>query len=517
MLENVSPRLGERGGPHHGSPDKAPAARLATHRGGGQAQGAVHHRHPDRHRRDAGGAHRLAAGDRRSCIAATATSRKSSSRISAPRTTPAWRARRSRTRTRCCGPWRWRGSCSGRRMNIQAPPNLSPGLIADLIAAGINDWGGVSPVTPDHVNPEAPWPAIEQLRAGTAAAGKCLTERLAIYPDYVREPARWLDPALHTAVLRASDADGYARGEGWAPGLRDAKPSVRFFAAAPAIASSAIDRDHPTRQRRTTARRGRDRHAVRGARRANSTPSAPSADALRKSVSGDTIGYVVNRNINYTNICNYGCRFCAFSKGKLGDTLRGPAYDLDSDEIARRVREAWDRGATEVCMQGGIHPRYTGATYLGILEAAKRAVQRHPCPRVLAAGGASRRDQPRPDRRRLSRPAARRRARQPAGHRGRNPRRRGARRALPGQALDRAMARHRRGGASPRASHHRDHHVRPHRPAGALGAASAAHPRSAGAHRRLHRVRAAAVRAHGSAALSARAARGRARPCARRC
>ena len=98
------------------------------------------------------------------------------------------------------------------------------------------------------------------------------------------------------------------------------------------------------------------------------------ADALRQTVSGDTVGYVVNRNINYTNICNYGCRFCAFSKGRLGDSLRGPAYDLDREEIARRVREAWDRGATEVCMQGGIHPRYTGATYLSILDAAKRAV-----------------------------------------------------------------------------------------------------------------------------------------------
>ena len=93
-------------------------------------------------------------------------------------------------------------------------------------------------------------------------------------------------------------------------------------------------------------------------------PSAPPPTRCAQSVSGDAVGYVVNRNINYTNVCNYGCRFCAFSKGKLGDTLRGPAYDLDRDEIARRVREAWDRGATEVCMQGGIHPRYTGETYL---------------------------------------------------------------------------------------------------------------------------------------------------------
>ncbi len=109
----------------------------------------------------------------------------------------------------------------GPAMNIQAPPNLSPGLIGNLIAAGVNDWGGVSPVTPDHVNPEAPWPAIERLRAETASAGKCLTERLAIYPEYVRAAPRWLDPTLQSAVLRAADTDGFARGQEWAPGLQD--------------------------------------------------------------------------------------------------------------------------------------------------------------------------------------------------------------------------------------------------------------------------------------------------------
>ena len=372
MLENVSPRLGERGGPHHGSPDKAPAVRLATIEAAGRlkvpfttgiligigetraeridsllAIEALHRRH----------------GHIQEVIIQNFRAKDDTGMARAPEPDAddmLWTVAMARI-------------VFGPAMNIQAPPNLSPGLIADLIAAGINDWGGVSPVTPDHVNPEAPWPAIEQLRARHRGGGKCLTERLAIYPEYVREPARWLDPALHTAVLRASDTDGYARGEAGRRVCADRKQSIRFFAAAPAIASSSLDR---IVQRASAGHRLGEGDIVTlfEARGAEFDAVCAAADALRKSVSGDTIGYVVNRNINYTNICNYGCRFCAFSKGKLGDTLRGPAYDLDREEIERRVREAWDRGATEVCMQGGIHPRYTGATYLSILDAAKRAV-----------------------------------------------------------------------------------------------------------------------------------------------
>ena len=111
------------------------------------------------------------------------------------------------------------------------------------------------------------------------------------------------------------------------------------------------------------------------------------ADALRAEVNGDVVSYVVNRNINYTNVCSYRCRFCAFSKGKLSENLRGRPYDLAHEEIARRTAEAWARGATEVCMQGGIHPDYSGATYLAICAAARAAAPRHPCPRLHAAGG----------------------------------------------------------------------------------------------------------------------------------
>ena len=372
MLENVSPRLGERGGPHHGSPDKAPAARLATIEAAGKLKvpfttGIL-----------------IGIGETRaertdSLLAIDALHRRHGHIQEV--IVQNFRAKNDTGMARATEPdadeMLWTVAMArivfGPRMNIQAPPNLSPGLIADLIAAGINDWGGVSPVTPDHVNPEAPWPAIVQLRAGTAAAGKCLTERLAIYPDYVHEPTRWLDPDLQSAVLRAADTDGYARDEGWAPGLRSEQPSIRFFAAAPAMAGSAINAI--VRRASAGQRLGEgDIVTLFKARGGEFDAVCTSADALRKNISGDTIGYVVNRNINYTNICNYGCRFCAFSKGRLGDTLRGPAYDLDHEEIERRVCEAWDRGATEVCMQGGIHPRYTGATYLGILKAAKRAV-----------------------------------------------------------------------------------------------------------------------------------------------
>jgi FO synthase len=372
MLENVSPRLGLRGGPHHGSPDKEPARRLATIEAAGRlnvpfttgiligigesraeridsllAIDALHRRH----------------GHIQEVIVQNFRAKDDTGMARAPEPDAdevLWTVAMARI-------------VMGPAMNIQAPPNLNPILIAGLIDAGINDWGGISPVTPDHVNPEAPWPAIEQLRADTAAAGKCLTERLTIYPAYARKPEQWLDPALQTGVLRAADACGFARDDDWATGRRGKNRPKQVRASAPAIISSALD--IAIRNARAGQRlRNEDIVTLFQARGAEFDAVCAAADALRAGVNGDSIAYVVNRNINYTNICNHGCRFCAFSKGKLGDTLRGPAYDLDSDEIERRVREAWDRGATEVCMQGGIHPRYTGETYLSILDAAKRAV-----------------------------------------------------------------------------------------------------------------------------------------------
>ena len=255
----------------------------------------------------------------------------------------------------------------GPAMNLQAPPNLSPGVYQRLIEAGINDWGGVSPVTPDHVNPEAPWPHLDELAGRTADAGKALVARLPIYPHYALAPERWLAPALVTPVLRAMDAEGFARADDWAPGLTAPPQAPRTFGNAvgpdfPGIVDKAragIRLDESEIVRLFAARDAEYRY-VTGA-----------ADALRREVSGDVVRYVVNRNINYTNICYYRCRFCAFSKGRTHEALRGTPYDLDLEEIVRRSIEAWDRGATEVCLQGGIHPDYTGATYLGICRAIK--------------------------------------------------------------------------------------------------------------------------------------------------
>jgi FO synthase len=258
----------------------------------------------------------------------------------------------------------------GPEMNLQAPPNLTPGVYERLIGAGINDWGGVSPVTPDHVNPEAPWPHIEELARRTAEAGKVLVARLPVYPEYALAPDRWLAPDLMAPVLRAMDAEGFARDDAWAPGLTAPPRPPRVFGSRvdPALADIVS-------KARAGQRLG-EPEIVRlfAARDADYQHVTASADALRREVSGDVVRYVVNRNINYTNICYYRCRFCAFSKGKKHEALRGTPYDLELDEIVRRAAEAWDRGATEVCLQGGIHPDYTGDTYLGICRAIKAAI-----------------------------------------------------------------------------------------------------------------------------------------------
>ncbi|MCC6382497.1 MAG: 5-amino-6-(D-ribitylamino)uracil--L-tyrosine 4-hydroxyphenyl transferase CofH [Dehalococcoidia bacterium] len=267
----------------------------------------------------------------------------------------------------------------GDEMNIQAPPNLSYEEYPRLVAAGLNDWGGVSPVTPDHVNPEAPWPHLEELRVNTAACGKVLTERLAIYPAWALAPERWLAPALRTPVTRAVDADGFARIDEWSPGDAATAPPAEDIprrvargraagtstAAVATILQRAAGGEDLGEEDlvRLFRARGDDYHAVCAA-----------ADDLRRRVNGERVTYVVNRNINYTNICYFRCQFCAFAKGKMSESLRGTPYDLGLDEIVRRAREAWARGATEVCMQGGIHPEYTGETYLAILRAVKEAL-----------------------------------------------------------------------------------------------------------------------------------------------
>ncbi len=282
----------------------------------------------------------------------------------------------------------------GPEMNIQAPPNLMPDALEAIIAAGINDWGGVSPVTPDHVNPEAPWPALDLLARRTADAGKLLVERLAIYPAYAQDPARWLDPKLRTPVLRAVDGQGFPRTDPWISGAGTAVPTSPHPNPPPqagdGMPSDAVS-DSPLPRlrgrvgvgalqdilsRATAGETVAEAEIVRlyQARGDEFAAVCEAADKLRRAVNGDTVTYVVTRNINYTNICYFRCQFCAFSKGKLSENLRGRPYNLDMDEIVRRVEEAWKRGATEVCLQGGIHPEYTGATYLAVCRAIKEAV-----------------------------------------------------------------------------------------------------------------------------------------------
>ena len=254
-------------------------------------------------------------------------------------------------------------------MSIQAPPNLSSGDLPRLVAAGIDDWGGVSPVTPDHVNPERPWPHLDALARDTAAAGKLLVERLAIRPRL----------CSRAGALARSEA-AYGRhprvGFRWAspastPGLPARRASRRWSRRRQPVASRLS-----TLLDRSTAGRALDESEIVelfDARGDAFHAVCEAADALRATTSGNEVTYVVTRNINYTNICSYRCTFCAFSKGKLSENLRGRPYDLSLEEIQRRAVEAWERGAVEVCMQGGIHPDYDGNTYLDICRAIKAA------------------------------------------------------------------------------------------------------------------------------------------------
>ncbi len=255
-------------------------------------------------------------------------------------------------------------------VHVQAPPNLSPGVFPQLINAGIDDWGGVSPVTPDHVNPEAPWPELDALADRTAEMGKVLVARLPVYPLYAADVARWAHPKIATRILQHADSEGWARDDAWAPGLTFAtKPRVVRLASVDPAIEAALGKARG-------GKRLNEAEIVRlfAARDADYEAVITAADELRQAVSGDVVRYVVNRNINYTNICYYRCKFCAFSKGKTHEALRGTPYDLEWSEIVRRSEEAWERGATEVCLQGGIHPDYTGETYIGICKAIKAAV-----------------------------------------------------------------------------------------------------------------------------------------------
>jgi FO synthase len=274
----------------------------------------------------------------------------------------------------------------GGDVGVQAPPNLTPGEYGRYLAAGLSDWGGVSPVTIDHVNPEAPWPRLDELRIVTEGRGFLLLERMAVYPGYCDAPAqleRWVAPELRGRVLDASDAEGYRRVDTWCAGGTERPPSAASIALGQAQAGAWRVSGRVVRPALTGAL---DRAAggeelaeddialLFTARGAEAERLYEVADELRRAAVGDDVTYIVNRNINYTNMCYFRCGFCAFSKGPRSLNLRGQPYLLTPVEVARRAVDAWERGATEVCMQGGIHHSFTGDNYVSYLEAVKDAV-----------------------------------------------------------------------------------------------------------------------------------------------
>ncbi len=284
-------------------------------------------------------------------------------------------------------------------IHLQAPPNLSDDF-GSLLDAGIDDWGGVSPVTADHVNPERPWPDLDRLREVTEARGHVLAPRLTVYPEFVRDRDRWLDPALHFPVMDRADAEWLGRddpGQFW-PEKTTAADTVADGAefvlvghrstawysgsdSAPPILIPAPER--PVRGAVADVLAGveageepgvEELVALLGARGPEVGAVAALADRRRREIVGDTLTWVANRNINYTNVCTFKCKFCGFSKGPLSLNLRGTPYLLTLDDIAERAKEGWDLGATEVTLQGGIHPDFDGDYYIDVTKAVKDAV-----------------------------------------------------------------------------------------------------------------------------------------------
>jgi len=260
-------------------------------------------------------------------------------------------------------------------IHVQAPPNLSDDL-APLLHAGIDDWGGVSPVTADHVNPERAWPALGVLREATEAAGHVLATRLTVYPTFALDPQSWLDAALRFPVLDASDAEGLGRDAPWCSGGEMPPPDLLGGLGSPGGWTSRPGRGGAVAEVLAGVALGHEVGAAEivslfSARGPEVRMVAEVADDLRRQAVGDAVTYVHNRNINYTNVCTFKCRFCAFSKGPLSLNLRGAPYLLELEEITRRVAEAEAEGATEVCLQGGIHPDFDGDYYLHVLEAVR--------------------------------------------------------------------------------------------------------------------------------------------------
>jgi FO synthase len=284
-------------------------------------------------------------------------------------------------------------------VHLQAPPNLSDDF-GVLLDAGIDDWGGVSPVTADHVNPERPWPALDILRRVTEDRGFALAPRLTVYPEFAARPSEWLDEQLRFPVLDRTDAESLGRddpGAVWPERVTAADvvhdgaevvlvghKSTQWYSGANVRPPELVPHPRP-------AARGRIAEIIAGHRDGQEVGHdeivdlfrargpevghvADYADELRFAAVGNTVTWVHNRNINYTNVCTYKCRFCGFSKGPLSLNLRGTPYLLTLDDIADRAVEAAALGATEVTLQGGIHPDFDGDYYIDVTRAVKSAV-----------------------------------------------------------------------------------------------------------------------------------------------
>ena len=309
-------------------------------------------------------------------------------------------------------------------VHVQAPPNLAADF-DELLRAGIDDWGGVSPVTADHVNPERPWPHLDRLQEVTEAASHVLAPRLTVHPSYVRQPDRWIDPALHFAVLDRSDAEGLGRDD---PGSQFPERTMERARAGDGADIELVGErstqwysgagtDPMVLVPGRAAARGavgevlqgvaegsevglEEIVALFGARGPEVAAVAEAADDLRRSIVGDDVTWVANRNINYTNVCTFKCRFCGFSKGPLSLNLRGTPYLLEISEIVQRTVEASELGATEVCLQGGIHPDFDGDYYIDVAQAVHAAVPEihiHGFTALEVTEGARRNREPLPD------------------------------------------------------------------------------------------------------------------------
>ncbi|MER6608951.1 bifunctional FO biosynthesis protein CofGH [Streptomyces sp. NPDC000927] len=411
MLETTATRLwSEPGGPHHGSPDKEPAVRLRVLEDAGRSNvpfttgvligiGETYEERADalfELRRTARAYHGI-----QEVIVQNFRAKPDTAMRGMPDAELEELAAAIAVARHILGP----------SARIQAPPNLVDAEYALLIRAGIDDWGGVSPLTPDHVNPERPWPHIDELAARTAESGFTLRERLTIYPEFVRRGEPWLDPRLLPHVRALADPETGLAKEGAIPsGLPWQEPDEEFGASGRTDLHRTIDTEGRTGDRRedfdevygdwgalreaaapgmvpsridTDVREALSQAAADPTRLTDDQALAlfhadgPAldelcriADTLRRDVVGDDVTYIVTRNINFTNVCYTGCRFCAFAQRRTD----ADAYTLSLDQVADRAAQAWDVGAVEVCMQGGIHPDLPGTAYFDIARAVRERV-----------------------------------------------------------------------------------------------------------------------------------------------